>query len=324
MKAGNARTTFTHRISAVKGKTRSPLATAAIDEIWRRAAAQVGFQLARTGDAYATSDGQGGIAIGAAETLDDDDALAQLVFHELCHAVTEGEAAQRRPDWGLDNVPEHVVREHACLRVQASLAERFGLRAVMAPTTPYRDYYASLPGDPLLARPPDDGDAATRAATAACARFDSSSWRGPIEQALRETAAAIGIAVGVAPGADRHPLGFRLGSPTLRHVRLAVRGRAGRRRPALPPERARERRRRPHRAHPPGLRALGTDRRLPHLRRVLSRGLPFRHRVDARSSGLAGARSDRAARRAFRDSPGRLPLRGVAGGRGEQLHLRDL
>jgi len=214
MKAGNARATFTHRISAVKGKTRSPLATAAIDEIWRRAAARVGFQLARTGDAYATSDGEGGIAIGATDTLDDDDALAQLVFHELCHAVTEGETALRKPDWGLDNVPEHAVREHACLRVQARLADRFGLRAVMAPTTPYRDYYASLPRDPLLRGPADDGDAATRAAAAACARFDASPWREPIEKALGETAVAIGIAVGVAPGADRHPLGFALGSPT--------------------------------------------------------------------------------------------------------------
>ena len=44
-------------------------------------------------DAYATSDGRGGIAIGATETLDGDDALAQLVFHELCHAITEGEAS---------------------------------------------------------------------------------------------------------------------------------------------------------------------------------------------------------------------------------------
>ena len=312
MKAENARATFTHRISAVKGKTRSPLATAAIDEIWRRAAARVGFQLARTGDAYATSDGQGGIAIGAADTLDDDDALAQLVFHELCHALTEGETALRKPDWGLDNVPEHVVREHACLRVQACLADRFGLRAVMAPTTPYRDYYASLPRDPLLRAPADDGDAATRAAAAACARFESSSWREPIEQALGETAAAIGIAVGAAARRGQAParLSARFADGELRHVRLAVRGRAGRRRHALPSERARERRRRPHRAQPPGLRALGAGRRLPHLRRVLPRGLPFRHRVDARSGGLAGARSDRAPRRAFRDSPGGLPLRG--------------
>src|ERR1041384_6406058 len=104
----------------MKRASQSPLATPAIDEIWRRAAA--------------SSDGRGGIAIGATETLDGDDALAQLVFHELCHAITEGEASLRVPDWGLDNVPEHTVREHACLRVQACLADRFGLRAVKAPT----------------------------------------------------------------------------------------------------------------------------------------------------------------------------------------------
>src|SRR3954471_22134829 len=117
---------------------RSPLSTPAIDEIWRRAAAAVGFTLSRTRDAYATSDGRGRIAIGAADTLDGDDALAQLVFHELCHAVTEGDASLGKPDWGLDNVPEHVDREHACLCVQARLSDRFGLRAAMAPTTPYR------------------------------------------------------------------------------------------------------------------------------------------------------------------------------------------
>src|SRR5204863_1241565 len=94
----------------MKPADRSPLATPEIDEIWRRAAARVGFALTRTADAYATSDGQGGIAIGARETLDTDDALAQLVFHELCHAITEGDASLRQPDWGLDNIAEHVVR----------------------------------------------------------------------------------------------------------------------------------------------------------------------------------------------------------------------
>src|SRR5215468_11508518 len=96
--------------AAMKRVRQSPLATTAIDEIWRRAADRAGFQLTRTAAAYATSDGHGMIAIGATETLDDDDALAQLVFHELCHAITEGEASLRKPDWGLDNVPEHVVR----------------------------------------------------------------------------------------------------------------------------------------------------------------------------------------------------------------------
>jgi hypothetical protein len=211
---------FTHSIGAMNRNLPSPLATPAIDEIWRRAAARIGFDIARTRDAYATSDGRGGIAIGATETLDADDALAQLVFHELCHAITEGETSLNKPDWGLDNVPEHVVREHACLRLQALLSDRFGLRAVMAPTTPYRDYYAALLSDPLLpVLPPaagaaDDGEARARA-MAACARLEASAWRVPLEEALAETAAAIGIAPGApadsAAAADVHPIGFRLG-----------------------------------------------------------------------------------------------------------------
>src|SRR3954468_5883736 len=191
----------------MKRDLQSPLATPAIDEIWRRAVATLGLTLRRTDDAYATSDGRGEIAIGAKEALDGDDALAQLVFHELCHAITEGEASLDQPDWGLDNVPEHVAREHACLRVRARVSDRFGLRTVMAPTTPYRDYYAALPADPLQ-RTDDDEDAVARAA-AACARFDASAWRAPIERALAKTAAAIG------PAEDEtrqmHPLGFELG-----------------------------------------------------------------------------------------------------------------
>jgi hypothetical protein len=198
---------FAHRIAAMKRASRSPLATPAIDEIWRRAAAAVGFTLSRTQDAYATSDGRGAIAIGATETLDGDDALAQLVFHELCHAITEGESSLGQPDWGLDNAPEHVAREHACLRLQARVADRFGLRAVMAPTTPYREYYALLPGDPLQGAAGDE-EAVSRAA-AACARFDASTWRAPIEQALSETAAATGRAADDRRAA--HPLGFAPG-----------------------------------------------------------------------------------------------------------------
>src|SRR4029077_14393799 len=117
--------------------------------------------------------------------------------------ITEGEAALREADWGLDNVPEHVVREPSCLRVQARLSELFGLRAPMAPRTRYRAYYAALPNYPLEGTP-GDGDAADRA-TAACARFEASPWRARIEQALAATAAAIGVAGGT------HPLGFPLG-----------------------------------------------------------------------------------------------------------------
>jgi len=184
--------------SAKARSSPSPLANPAIAEIWRAAAAKIGFAITRTRDVYATSDGQGTIAIGADDTLDVDDALAQLVFHELCHALTEGEAAARLPDWGLDNVAEHVVREHACLRFAAHLAGRFGLRAAMAPTTDYRAYHDALAADPLA----DDGDPATAIARATRVRFEASPWRAAIEAALVRTGALTEL---------RHPLGFAWG-----------------------------------------------------------------------------------------------------------------
>lgn len=195
---------------------RSSLFSPVLDQLWCATAARLGFQVLRTDAAYATSDGRGVIAIGADETLDEDDALAQLVFHELCHALTEGDAARDRPDWGLDNVAEHVVREHACLRAQAAIAGRHGLRSLMAPTTPYRGYYQALPDDPLGAAA--GADSSTPIAAAAVRRFDASSWRAPIEAALAETAALVGAAaetitpVAAAPSTPgRHPLGFPLG-----------------------------------------------------------------------------------------------------------------
>ena len=271
-------------------KRTSLLATADIDAIWRRAAERVGFTMSRTRDAYATSDGAGEIAIGVDDALDDDDAFAQLVFHELCHAITEGEGALRKPDWGLDNVPEHTVREHACLRVQAYLAGRFGLRALMAPTTPYRAYYATLPPDALSDVDSEAaGDDACARARAALQRFESSAWRAPLEAALSETAAAIAAA---AASATAHPLGFSLGpagESCGSCAWLYVGGRgpasrdAGRARPptatACAPSAA------------PGVRALGGASRLPGVRRVLPRGVSLGDRVDARSGRLAGAAS---------------------------------
>ena len=184
-------------------RTESPLATEAIETIWREAAARIGFTVARTAEAYATSDGRGLIAIGADEVLDADDAFAQLLFHELCHAITEGEQAAASPDWGLDNVPSHRVREHACLRLGAVLAGRFGLRAAMAPTTEYRAYYDALGSDPLATNPlAAEVDPAIALAVAALGRFEASAWRAPIDEALAGTAAL---------ALRRHPLGFPLG-----------------------------------------------------------------------------------------------------------------
>jgi hypothetical protein len=180
----------------------SPLATPVIAEIWRAAAAEIGFSVARTREAYATTDGRGTISIGDDDTLDVDDAFAQLVFHELCHAITEGAEIIGAPDWGLENVAAHAVREHACLRFAAHLADRFGLRAVLAPTTEYRAYHDALGPQPLQGQGDADDDPAIAIAQAALARLEASAWRAPIEEALARTAALVEM---------RHPLGFAWG-----------------------------------------------------------------------------------------------------------------
>lgn len=71
--------------------------------IWLRCAERIGFRVRRTPEVYASADGRGTISIGTDEILDPDDSLAQMIFHELCHALVEGEAGWRQPDWGLGN-----------------------------------------------------------------------------------------------------------------------------------------------------------------------------------------------------------------------------
>jgi Putative zinc- or iron-chelating domain len=185
----------------------SPLATGPIERLWVAAAARLGLRVIRTADAYATSDGHGTIAIGVGDALDVDDAVAQLIFHELCHAITEGDAALVRPDWGLDNTgPRDVVREHACLRLQAHLADAHGLRAAMAPTTDYRGYHDTLPPAPLA----DGDDPAIPFAREAAARADAAPWREPLQEALAATARELGPTVAGA-SVTMHPLGMPLG-----------------------------------------------------------------------------------------------------------------
>ncbi len=182
------------------GRTPSPLATKTIEAIWTSAAHRLGLTVTRTRDAYASSDGRGVIAIGEDDVLDADDAVAQLIFHELCHAITEGEAARALPDWGLENRAEHRVREHACLRFAADLAGRFGLREAMAPTTEYRAYYDALPADALEA----SEDEAAAIARAVRDRFAQSDWRAAVEDALAQTASLVRLP-------DAHPAGFAWG-----------------------------------------------------------------------------------------------------------------
>jgi len=174
-----------------------------IERIWIDAAARVGFRVERTGLAYASTDGQGVIAIGADETLDHDDSVAQLVFHELCHALVQGPENLRVPDWGLDNTSDRdLVAEHACLRLQAHLADAQALRPLMTPTTISRDYYQALPAFAL-----DGGDEACRRAAAAARWAAAAPWKAALDEALSRTAALVRVRRRWAMD-DGHPLGL--------------------------------------------------------------------------------------------------------------------
>jgi hypothetical protein len=124
----------------------SPLRCPQIDEIWLHAAGQLGFAVIRSESAYASTDGRGTIIVGTDDTLDIDDCVAQLVFHELCHALVEGESKLQEIDWGLENTNERdISREYSALRLQAHLSDSAELRTYMPPTTQWRPYYESLP-----------------------------------------------------------------------------------------------------------------------------------------------------------------------------------
>lgn len=196
-----------------------------LDRIWLATARRIGLRVERSSEVYASTDGQGTLTIGQAHTLDADDCLAQMIFHELCHSLIEGPDAFSRPDWGLDNTgPRDVVREHACLRLQATLAAEHGLRRFLAPTTDFRVFYDALPDDPLMPR----HWPSVTLAVAAARRASTPPWAPHLDTALRATAAIAGHAAHFAdrsprsPGqkhgltlyaevdlpAERHPLGF--------------------------------------------------------------------------------------------------------------------
>jgi hypothetical protein len=195
-----------------------------LDQIWLATAQRIGLRIERSGDVYASTDGAGTLRIGAGATLDADDCLAQMIFHELCHALVEGPGSFALPDWGLENVDARdLAREHACLRTQATLAGRHGLRALLAPTTEYRAFYdrlardalAPLAGDAAAPAPPDPSIALARAALA---RAHEPPWAPHLDVALRATAAIAGIVAPFAtdaaePAAGNLPSLWRLVAP---------------------------------------------------------------------------------------------------------------
>jgi len=175
-------------------------------QVWLAAARRIGLRVVRTPDAYAATDGRGTLAIGSIETLDADDSLAQMIFHELCHSLVEGEEAFARADWGMDNTgPDHDWREHACLRVQWVLSGRHGLRAVFAPTTDFRAaFWDQLSGDVLA----DRTERSVVAAITALRRAATPPWAPALDEALAASAQIAGAAAPFGePGTLWHGVG---------------------------------------------------------------------------------------------------------------------
>jgi Fe-S-cluster containining protein len=161
-----------------------------LDQIWTATAQRIGLRIERSGEVYASTDGAGALFIGKGHTLDPDDCLAQMIFHELCHSLIEGPDAFSRPDWGLDNTGapngnDGVQREHACLRLQAVLAAEHGLRRFFAPTTDFRAFYDDLPDDPLQPR----HLASVTLAILGARRAKAPPWAPHLDAALQATAA---------------------------------------------------------------------------------------------------------------------------------------
>ncbi|MBW1906766.1 MAG: hypothetical protein JRJ24_15965 [Deltaproteobacteria bacterium] len=120
--------------------------------------------------------------------------------------MIEGAESLGVADFGLDNESERdVMREHACLRLQASLTEKYGLRQALAPTTDFRSYYDELPEDPFA----DEGDPATKAAKLGAARSEEAPWAPHLGEGLEATAKILDVArqLGAAdPGAQNPPI----------------------------------------------------------------------------------------------------------------------
>jgi hypothetical protein len=162
-----------------------------IDAIWIATAGKLGIEVRRGDGAYASYDGKGVLTIAQDAQLDADDSLAQMILHELCHALVSGPDAAQHVDWGLENVDRRdLVREHACHRLQAALCDRHGLRSLFAVTTEHRPYWDALPTDPLAGA----ADPAIELARAAYRGARSGRWGQVLDAALAATARIADVA----------------------------------------------------------------------------------------------------------------------------------
>ncbi len=146
-------------------------------------AAAGGLQVGRARGSWVSYRGhERTIVVAPDDELDDDDCLLQIVLHELCHWMVQGEAAAEHDDWGLNNqTDDDEPAEHAALVLQRSILMPTGLQDVLEPTTDFRAYYRSL-----LHRSP--ADAVLLSARAGMERWMAHPCRDPMQSVLEQAA----------------------------------------------------------------------------------------------------------------------------------------
>lgn len=160
-----------------------------LELVWYATARRLGLTIRRNPHIFSMTDGTGLLELGPRESLDADDTAAQQIFHELCHWITNGVETFHERDWGFAVTDEEDWREFACLRLQAWLNDRYGLRGMFGPTGIYRQYYDRLPADPFAPLDgPDEAQICAHARVSA-ERALGAPWAGPLGDALAATAA---------------------------------------------------------------------------------------------------------------------------------------
>ena len=161
-----------------------------LEVVWMATARRLGIRIRRNPQVFSMTDGAGLLELGPRESLDPDDTAAQQIFHELCHWITNGLDSFHQRDWGFPLTDELDWREYGCLRFQAGLADRYGLRKMLGPTGIFRQYFDRIPADALA--PFDDSELelyAVKNATEALQRVNGEPWREPMRGALLATRA---------------------------------------------------------------------------------------------------------------------------------------
>ena len=160
-----------------------------VDVVWLTTARRLGLQVRRSPQVYAATDGHGLLEIGDRDTLDPDDCTAQMIFHELCHWIANGLETFFERDWGFPLEDLDDWRELSGLRLQAWLAERYGLGRTLASTAGgFRQYYDQILDAPLS--PLDDSEEerlVVEQALLAVERAQGEPWQVHLDRALTAT-----------------------------------------------------------------------------------------------------------------------------------------